>query len=168
MPNFINLPRYRQHKACHGQCAPASAIICGQLRPRAGRHHRRHAAGQEGRRLRGADLGRARYRQVAHCADYCGTARRRATHAVTLFLLAAPPGQRALSKHLPSSSVRQACGARIRPSSGSPSWRQSWPKGPMISEAQGEDASRPIGAARGSGGASKRKYRPASKLSVAQ
>ena len=42
------------------------------------------------------DLGRARYRQVADRSDYRGTGRRRATHAVTLFLLAASPGQRAL------------------------------------------------------------------------
>src|SRR6516164_911178 len=48
--------------------------------------------GQERRRASGPDLGRARYRQVAHRSGCRGTAHWRAIHAVTLFLLAAPPG----------------------------------------------------------------------------
>jgi class 3 adenylate cyclase len=77
---------------------------------------------------------------------------------------------------LRSSSGRQASDAKIRPSNGSPSWRQSLPKGPMTSvrpylcprrrallaaqshpaETQGEDAARPIDAARRTDGPSTR------------
>ena len=90
-------------------------------------------AGKARRRLRGADLGRTRHRQVAHRSDYRGTAQRRAAHAVTLFLLAASPGQRTLSKHRPARAGGRLPARGYAPSSGSPSWRQFWPKGPMIS-----------------------------------
>jgi class 3 adenylate cyclase len=59
-------------------------------------------AGKAWRRLRGADFGRARYRQVAPRRDNCGTARRRAPYPVALFLFAASPGQRALPEHCPA------------------------------------------------------------------
>ena len=126
-------------------------------------------AGKAWRRLRGADLGRARYRQVAHRPDYRGTARRRATHAATLFLLAASPGQRALSEHRPARTggrlpARGYGRAAARQAGGSPGPRdqrsqrgRSSAGGPAVdpdrrplsaaqshpAEAQGEDASRP-------------------------
>ena len=66
-------------------------------------------------------------------ADHRGAARRRATHPPALFLLAAPPGQRALSRASPSSNGRPASGARIRTSNGWTSWRRCWPRRPTIS-----------------------------------
>ena len=85
------------------------------------------------RRLRGADLGRARYRQVAHRPDYRGTARRASrTRGYAISARRITRTARSIQAS-PSSSGRQASGARIRPSSGSPSWRQSSPRRPMIS-----------------------------------
>ena len=46
--------------------------------------------------------GEAGIGKSAHRSNYRGTARRRATHTATLFLLTASPGQRALSKHCPA------------------------------------------------------------------
>ena len=89
---------------------------------------RRWDAGESGRRLRRADLGRARYRQVAHRSDYawsglpasrtrgCAFSARRITRTAHSIRLS------------PSSNARRASGARTRPSSGSTSWRQCWHK----------------------------------------
>ena len=85
------------------------------------------------RRLRGADLGRARYRQVAHRSrpSWNGSAASR-TRGCAISARRITRTARSIQAS-PSSSGRPAFGARIRPSSGSTSWRRCWPRGPMIS-----------------------------------
>src|SRR5271165_5908579 len=68
------------------------------------------AACEERRRAGGADLRRAGHRQVAAHVGTFRTHRNRAAYAPALFLLAAPPGQRALSLHRPARTRR-----RVRP-----------------------------------------------------
>ena len=65
------------------------------------------ATGEDRRRTGGADLRRAGHRQVA--ADGCAfrAHRNRAAYPLALFLLAAPPGQRALSVHRPARTRRR-------------------------------------------------------------
>ena len=73
-------------------------------------------------------IGKSRIAQTV-----AGAAQRRAAHPAALFLLAAPPGQRALSRASPSSNGRPAFGARTRTSNGSTSWRRCWLRAPMTS-----------------------------------
>ena len=124
-------------------------------------------AGEARRRLRRADLRRARHRQIAHRSDRRGAAERRAAHPLALFLLAPSPGQRALSEHHAArtggrlsargygrATARQARGGarsgdqrpqRGRPAAGGlavdPDRRALSAARPHPAEAQGEDAS---------------------------
>ena len=68
------------------------------------------ATGEERRRTGGADLRRAGHRQVAAHGRTFRAHRNRAPYPPALFLLAASPGQRALSLHRPARTRR-----RVRP-----------------------------------------------------
>ena len=82
---------------------------------RAGRRTRIAAAalveGKDRRRPSGVALRRGRHRQIAAHGRAAGTPRRRAAHALALFLLAAAHRQRALSDHRPD-GTRRRIGAR--------------------------------------------------------
>jgi Adenylate and Guanylate cyclase catalytic domain len=64
-------------------------------------------AGKKWRRTGGADFRRARHRQVATDGGTFRAHRKRAAHPAALFLLAAPPRQRALSLHRPARACRR-------------------------------------------------------------
>ena len=87
---------------------------------RAGRRSRIAAAalveGKERRRPGGVALRRGRHRQIAAHGRASGAPRRRAAHALALFLLAAAHGQRVLSDHRPDGACRRT-GARRHPAS---------------------------------------------------
>ena len=72
------------------------------------------AAGEERRRAGGADFRRAGHRQVAAHGGAFRAHRERAAYAPALFLLAAPPGQRALSLHCRSSNAPPGSPATTR------------------------------------------------------
>ena len=72
---------------------------------------RRWSESKDRRRPGGAAFRRGRYRQIAAYGRAAGTPRRRAAHALALFLLAAAHRQRVLSDHQPDGTCRRT-GAR--------------------------------------------------------
>ena len=86
---------------------------------------------KERRRPSGAPFRRGRHRQIAAHGGAAGTPRRRAAHALALFLLAAAHRQRVLSDHRPD-GTRRRTGARRHAAersstSSMPCWRRPRP-----------------------------------------
>ena len=77
---------------------------------------RRWSPSKDRRRPGGAAFRRGRYRQVAAHGRTAGTPRRRAAHALALFLLAAAHRQRVLSDHRPDGTCRRISARRHRAS----------------------------------------------------
>ena len=73
---------------------------------------RRWSKRKDRRRPGGAALRRGRHRQIAAHRRASGTPRRRAAHALALFLLAAAHRQRALSDHRPDGTCRRTVARR--------------------------------------------------------
>ena len=109
--------RYRPGRSCaRAPCEPVRGIArIGADPARRARRGDRPAIAplgtrEDGRGPRRADLRRARHRQIAHHRGICGAHPRRAAYPPALFLLAASPGQRALSVYRAARPRR-----RVRP-----------------------------------------------------